>query len=317
MKVYKVVLITISMFFCSASLASAQNSSLSGGQKCAKSQIGQTIDSGGFTFLCKKSGKKQFWRWQSNIDLCDKSVTSTLTGCSTTQINEWIIGFEVRSLEKAKIFNANALEHSETSCYSLFGDQNFDIGRLNNYLTNLGWKISPTSEVKATRGCGADLNLQAPYLPSLQVSWADFAIAYNEYSAAYAKGMEAIKNNRFAVIKKSGNCLWDPTDLESQLLINGKTYNGLGGSLLLCKNGVIVDQGKKPFTATYLTCAAFNSKSDNGCWVKDSWGYLTWLFNLPMKTPEGQPVSTGSYYTNNGYCQVALYKNFAWTDSCR
>jgi hypothetical protein len=115
---------------------------------------------------------------------------------------------------------------------------------------------------------------------------------------------------------KRGDCPVDPNSSSSQIFKNGKTYIGLGGVRLLCKNGVIVKKGKVPLEAKFLTCAVFNSTSDNGCYVKDSWGYLTWLFNLPKKAPVGRVVSNGSYYTNNGYCKVALYKNFAYTDSC-
>jgi|694.fasta_scaffold127743_5 hypothetical protein len=115
---------------------------------------------------------------------------------------------------------------------------------------------------------------------------------------------------------KRGDCPVDPNSSSSQIFKNGKTYIGLGGVRLLCKNGVIVKKGKVPLEAKFLTCAVFNSKSDEGCYVKDSWGYLTWLFNLPQKTPVGKVVSNGSYYTKNGYCKVALYKNFAYTDSC-
>ena len=115
---------------------------------------------------------------------------------------------------------------------------------------------------------------------------------------------------------KRGDCPVDPNSSSSQIFKNGKTYIGLSGVRLLCKNGVIVKRGKVPLEAKFLTCAVFNSTSDNGCYVKDSWGYLTWLFNLPKKAPVGKVVSNGSYYTNNGYCKVALYKNFAYTDSC-
>ena len=115
---------------------------------------------------------------------------------------------------------------------------------------------------------------------------------------------------------KRGDCPVDPKSSSSQIFKNGKTYIGLGGVRLLCKNGVIVKRGKVRLEAKFLTCAVFNRPSDNGCYVKDSWGYLTWLFNLPKKAPVGKVVSRGSYYSNNGYCKVALYKNFAYRDSC-
>ena len=114
----------------------------------------------------------------------------------------------------------------------------------------------------------------------------------------------------------AGDCPLDPNSSSTQILQNGKTYIGLGGVRSLCKNGRIVKQGKVPLEAKFLTCAVFNSTSDKGCYVKDSWGRLTWLFNLPQKTPKGKAVSNGSYYTNNGYCKVVLYKNFAYTNSC-
>jgi len=114
----------------------------------------------------------------------------------------------------------------------------------------------------------------------------------------------------------AGDCPLDPNSSSTQILQNGKTYVGLGGVRSLCKNGRIVKQGKVPLEAKFLTCAVFNSTSDKGCYVKDSWGRLTWLFNLPQKTPKGKAVSNGSYFTNNGYCKVVLYKNFAYTNSC-
>lgn len=113
-----------------------------------------------------------------------------------------------------------------------------------------------------------------------------------------------------------GDCPIDPSSSSSQIIKNGWTFTQ-GRFKYVCNNGTIVQNGSVPLEAAYLTCARFNSKTDKGCWVKDNWGKLTWLFNLPMKKPKGQAVSTGSYYTENGYCQVSLYKDFAWTDSCR
>jgi hypothetical protein len=97
---------------------------------------------------------------------------------------------------------------------------------------------------------------------------------------------------------------------------SGKLVTFTGGAQSLCKNGRWIDKGKVRLQAKYLTCSLFNSKNDYGCWVKDSRGFLTWLFDLPQGTPKGKVVSRGSYYTNNGFCQVSLYSNFAYRIKC-
>ena len=143
------------------------------------------------------------------------------------------------------------------------------------------------------------------------------AINYNKSLAILAKFSDAYQTATATTVPHAqGDCPIDPNSSSSQIIKNGWTFTQ-GRFKYVCNNGTIVQNGSVPLEAAYLTCARFNSKTDKGCWVKDNWGKLTWLFNLPMKKPKGQAVSTGSYYTENGYCQVSLYKDFAWTDSCR
>ena len=156
--------------------------------------------------------------------------------------------------------------------------------------------------------------------PALQAAWTPVYDSYKEYSNAYNTASLAIAANdlkkRQGSVSKGGNCMFDASDTNSQIGINGKTYVWPNGDKKLCSKGRWVSKGKTPLTALYLTCAIFNSQSDRGCYVKDSHGGLTWLFNLPDKQIIGKPVSRGSYYTANGYCKVTLYKNFAYRDSC-
>jgi hypothetical protein len=143
------------------------------------------------------------------------------------------------------------------------------------------------------------------------------AINYNKSLAVLGRFSDAYRVATSTTVPHArGDCPIDPSSSSSQIIKNGWTFTQ-GRFKYVCNNGTIVQNGSVPLEAAYLTCARFNSKTDKGCWVKDNWGKLTWLFNLPMKKPKGQPVSTGSYYTENGYCQVSLYKDFAWTDSCR
>jgi hypothetical protein len=143
------------------------------------------------------------------------------------------------------------------------------------------------------------------------------AINYNKSLAVLNRFSDALRTATSTTVPHApGDCPIDPSSSSSQIIKNGWTFSQ-GRFKYLCNNGTIVQKGSIPLEAEYLTCARFNSKTDKGCWVKDNWGKLTWLFNLPMKKPVGQVISAGSYYTENGYCQVSLYKNFAWTDSCR
>ena len=156
--------------------------------------------------------------------------------------------------------------------------------------------------------------------PALEAALTRVSDSYKEYSSAYNTASLAITANdlkkRQDSVSKSGNCMFDASDTNSEIGINGKTYVWSNGVKKLCSKGRWISKGKTPLTALYLTCAIFNSQSDRGCYVKDSHGGLTWLFNLPDKQIIGKPVSGGSYYTANGYCKVTLYKNFAYRDSC-
>ena len=158
-------------------------------------------------------------------------------------------------------------------------------------------------------------------MPALQAAWTPAYNLYSDYLSAESAASSAIAANDLKgkqnSVSKIGNCMFDVSNTNSEIAVNGTTYIWPNGDQKLCSKGKWISKGKTPLAAAYLTCARFNSKTDKGCWVKDNWGKLTWLFNLPMKKPKGQAVSTGSYYTENGYCQVSLYKDFAWTDSCR
>lgn len=157
-------------------------------------------------------------------------------------------------------------------------------------------------------------------IPALQEAWTSVFARYTEFLNADSSAKSAISANdlkgRQNAVSKSGNCMFDVSNTNSQIAINGKTYVWSNGDKRLCSNGRWISKGKIPLTALYLTCATFNSQTDRGCYVKDSHGGLTWLFNLPEKQIIGKPVSRGSYYTANGYCKVTLYKNFAYRDSC-
>jgi hypothetical protein len=116
--------------------------------------------------------------------------------------------------------------------------------------------------------------------------------------------------------KSATDCpLYKDNELNS-FVSSGTLYTFSGGKQSLCRNGKWINKGIVKLEARYLTCSLFNSKSDYGCWVKDSRGFLTWLFDLPQGTPKGKVVSRGSYYTNNGFCQVSLYSNFAYRIKC-
>ncbi len=161
---------------------------------------------------------------------------------------------------------------------------------------------------------------QKEQIPALLAAWTPVYDSYQEYSSANDTASVAITANGLkklqGSVSKGGNCMFDTSNIKSQIGINGKTYVWPNGDRKLCAKGRWVSKEKTPLTALYLTCAIFNSQSDRGCYVKDSHGGLTWLFNLPDKQIIGKPVSSGSYYTENGYCKVTLYQNFAYRDSC-